>query len=71
MQSDLMLYRIKVLQETRKFLTDEQYEQFRELGFKSMRHMMGRHGMMGGMRGGMSGGMMSGSMMGSTPEDED
>ncbi len=57
MRSDLMLYRLKTLQETRKFLTDEQYEQFREIGFRSMRHMMGGHGMMGGMGGGMMGGM--------------
>ena len=71
MQSDLMLYRIKTLQETRKFLTDEQYEQFRELGFKSMRHMKGRHGMMGGMMGPMGGGMMGGGMMGGMPEDQD
>jgi Spy/CpxP family protein refolding chaperone len=78
MQSDLMLYRIKTLQETRKFLTDEQYEQFRELGFRAMRGMMGRHGMMGGMRGGMmGGGMMGGGMMGpggmggGMPDDED
>jgi Spy/CpxP family protein refolding chaperone len=57
MRSDLMLYRVKALQETRKYLTDEQYEEFREMGFKSMRRMMGRHGMMGGMGGGMMGGM--------------
>ena len=66
MQADLMLYRLKALQETRKFLTDEQYEQFRELGFRAMRHMMGRHGMTGGGMGGMGG-----DMMGSTPEDEE
>lgn len=66
MQSDLMIYRIKTLQETRKFLTDEQYEQFRELGFKSMRGMRGRHGMMGGMMGPMGGGMME-----ETHEDQD
>ena len=72
-RAGIMLYRIKALQETRKFLTDEQYEQFRELGFKSMRRMMGRHGMMGGMGGGMGGGMMGGGMgggmMGGAPED--
>jgi Spy/CpxP family protein refolding chaperone len=76
MQSDLMLYRIKTLQETRKFLTDEQYEQFRELGFRAMRRMMSRHGMMGGGMGPgmMGGGMMGGPMMGpmgGMPEDED
>jgi Spy/CpxP family protein refolding chaperone len=49
MQADLMLYRIKVLQETRKFLSEEQYEQFRDLGFRSMQRMMGRHGMGGDM----------------------
>ncbi len=48
MRSDLMMYRIKALQDTQKFLTPEQYEQFRELGFRTMRGMMGRHGMMGG-----------------------
>jgi Spy/CpxP family protein refolding chaperone len=76
MQSDLMLYRIKALQETRKFLTDEQYEQFREMGFRMMRRMMGRHGMMGGMGpgmmgGGMMGGPMMGPMGGGMPADED
>jgi len=73
MQSDLMLYRIRALQETRKFLTDEQYEQFREIGFRMMRRMMGRHSMMGGMMGGMGGGMMGGMMgpMGGMPEDEE
>jgi Spy/CpxP family protein refolding chaperone len=67
MQSDLMLYRLKALQETRKILTDEQYEQFRDLGFRSMRGM-GRHGMMGG---GMGGGMMGGGMMGPMHDDDD
>lgn len=70
LQSDIMMYRIKTLQETRKFLTDEQYEHFREMGFKSMRRMMGRHGMMGGMGGGMMG-PMGGGMMGGMPGDED
>ncbi|MCI0527142.1 MAG: Spy/CpxP family protein refolding chaperone [Nitrospira sp.] len=60
MRSDLMVYRIKALQETRKFLTDEQYEQFREMGFRSMRGMMGKHGMRGGMGGRMGGGMGGG-----------
>ncbi len=59
-----MMYRIKALQDTQKFLTPEQYEQFRELGFRTMRGMMGRHGMMGGMGGGMMGGGMGGGMMG-------
>lgn len=57
MRSDLMMYRVKTLQDTQKFLTPEQYEQFRQLGFRSMRGMMGRHGMRGGMGGGMMGGM--------------
>lgn len=70
-QSDLMLYRIKALQDTRKFLTDDQYEHFREMGFKSMRRMMGRHGMMGGGMGGGMMGPMGGGMMGSPPGDED
>lgn len=75
MQSDLMLYRVRTLQETRKFLTDEQYEHFREMGFKTMRRMM-QHGMMGGMgpgmmEGGMMGGPMGGGMMGPMHDDSD
>lgn len=61
METDLMMYRIKALQETRGFLTEEQYEMFRDMGFRAMRHMSQRHGMMsGGMKGGMGGGMMGG-----------
>ncbi len=67
MRSDLMMYRIKALQDTQKFLTPEQYEQFRELGFRTMRGMMGRHGMMGGMGDGMMGGGMGGGM----PDNDD
>jgi Spy/CpxP family protein refolding chaperone len=55
MEADLMLYRIRALEQTRKFLSDEQYERFREMGFKSMRYPMRRHGMTsGGMMRGMS-----------------
>ena len=52
-QADIMLYRIKTLQETKRFLTDEQYEQFREMGFKAMKRMMGRYGRGQGMGHGM------------------
>jgi Spy/CpxP family protein refolding chaperone len=62
MQSDLMIYRIRSLQDTRKFLTDEQYQMFRELGFRSMRHGMGKHGRMGG-------GMMGHGRMGEDYDD--
>ncbi len=71
MRSDLMMYRIKALQDTQKFLTPEQYEQFRELGFRAMRGMMGRHGMGGGMMGGGMGGGMMGPMGGGMPDDDD
>jgi Spy/CpxP family protein refolding chaperone len=71
MKSDLMMYRIKALQDTRKFLTDEQYEQFRELGFRAMKHMAGGYGGMGG--GMMGGGMMGpgGGMMGPMHDNDD
>ncbi len=59
MKADLMMYRLKALQETKKFLTDDQFEMFREMGFRTMRGMMGRHGMSGGMMPGHMGrGMM-------------
>ncbi len=51
-QADLWLYRIKALKETSRFLTEDQFDQFRKMGFKFMRRMMGRHGMDGGMMGG-------------------
>jgi Spy/CpxP family protein refolding chaperone len=62
-QADVMMYRIKSLGETKKLLSDEQYEEFRKMGLGSKRHRMGRHGMMGGMGSGM-GGMHKGGMMG-------
>lgn len=62
-QADVMLYRIKSLGEVKKLLSDEQYEGFRKMGLGSMRHRMGRHGMMGRMGSGM-GGMYPGGMMG-------
>ncbi|HEX9757211.1 MAG TPA: Spy/CpxP family protein refolding chaperone [Nitrospiria bacterium] len=63
-QANVMLYRIKSLGETQKLLSDEQYEEFRKMGLGSMRHRMGRHGMMEGMGGGQMGGMHPGGMMG-------
>jgi len=45
------------------------------LGFRAMRGMMGRHGMMGGMGGGMMGGgmmgPMGGGMGGGMPDNDD
>lgn len=57
LKADQMIYRIRALSETRKILTDEQYEQFRKLGFQAMRGMMERHGT-GGMMCPMCRGMM-------------
>lgn len=57
LKGDIMLYRIRTLNGTKKVLSDEQYAKFRKMGFRSMRQKMGRHGMSGGMGGGYMGPM--------------
>ena len=64
LKGDIMLYRIQALDGTKKVLSDEQYEKFRKMGFRSMRHKMSRYGMSGGMGGGHKGGPMGYGMMG-------
>lgn len=39
-RAEIMLYRLKSLQDVRDFLTDEQFEKFRKVGFPSMRSGM-------------------------------
>ncbi len=65
-KTEMMLSRIKTLGETKKVLSKEQYEKFRKMGFRSMSHRMGRHGMMDEMGSGHGGGMgmHPGGMMG-------
>lgn len=60
LQSGLWIYRIRALKDTSRFLTEAQFDQFREMGFKFMRRMMGRHGKGSGMGGGQGQGMMGG-----------